>query len=179
VIKHFGDPAYEIALLPAVATTICMRLALSGMCLALFFAAIGAAQQPVAFPHNRHMKLGLSCVDCHTGADTRAEAGIPSVRQCMFCHAKLLKDRPEIQKVAGYAGKNVEIPWTRVYSFSNDAHVRFQHAPHARAGVACATCHGDMTKATVAEHTVTHTMGSCLSCHRQKGAPEDCSACHY
>jgi hypothetical protein len=26
---------------------------------------------------------------------------------------------------------------------------------------------------------VTHNMGTCLTCHRQRKASEDCAACHY
>jgi hypothetical protein len=137
------------------------------------------AAQPVSFLHSKHMLLGLDCRDCHTGADSRAGAGIPSVRVCMLCHAKLLRKDPEVQKVIAYANKNVEIPWVRVYSFSSDAHVKFRHAPHYAAGISCATCHGDLTKAGTAERTVTHNMGTCVSCHRQKHATEDCAACHY
>jgi hypothetical protein len=138
-----------------------------------------AQQQPVAFPHGTHMKLGLECLDCHSGADARAVAGIPSVRKCMLCHAKLANTKPEVKKVIEYANKNLEIPWQRVYGFSTAAHVKFQHAPHFQAGVSCSTCHGDLTKAGVAERTVTHNMGTCLTCHRQNHAPEDCVACHY
>lgn len=137
------------------------------------------AAQPVSFPHNKHIRLGLACVDCHSGADSRSEAGIPSVRKCMLCHAKLLTQNPEVRKVIGYANRNVEIPWTRVYFFSSDAHVRFRHAPHYEAGVSCSTCHGDLTKAGVAELAVKHNMGTCLTCHRQRHASEDCAACHY
>lgn len=136
-------------------------------------------QQPISFPHNTHMKLGLQCTDCHIGADTRAAAGIPSVRKCMLCHAKLATGKPEVQKVIEYSRKNIEIPWVRVYGFSPDAHVQFRHAPHYQAGISCSTCHGDLTKATVAERTVTHNMGTCLTCHRQKHASEDCAACHF
>ncbi|HZQ54409.1 MAG TPA: cytochrome c3 family protein [Bryobacteraceae bacterium] len=143
------------------------------------YAVAAAAQQPIAFPHNTHMKLGMQCIDCHIGADIRDDAGIPSVRKCMLCHAKLAKNKPEVQKVRGYAEKNIEIPWLRVYGFSADAHVKFRHAPHFEAGVPCARCHGDLTKATVAEQTVHHTMGSCLTCHRQMHASQDCAACHY
>jgi hypothetical protein len=57
--------------------------------------------------------------------------------------------------------------------------VKFRHAPHYDAGIHCSTCHGDMTKAGVAELAVTHNMGTCLTCHREKHAPEDCAACHY
>lgn len=137
------------------------------------------AAQPIAFPHSKHVRLGMDCVDCHVGADIRASAGIPSVRQCMLCHAKLLTKDPEVQKVIAYANKKVEIPWTRVYSFSPDAHVRFRHAPHSEAGISCSTCHGDLTRAGIAEVAITHNMGTCLTCHRQRHASEDCAACHY
>ncbi len=141
--------------------------------------AIGGSQQPIAFPHNIHAKVGLGCTDCHIGADIRDAAGLPSVRKCMLCHAKIATNRPEVRKVIRYDQEHVEIPWKRVYGFSTDAHVKFRHAPHYRAGVMCATCHGDMTQATVAEDTVTHNMGTCVTCHRQKHASEDCVACHY
>jgi hypothetical protein len=137
------------------------------------------AQQPIAFPHNKHIRLGMDCVDCHTGADTRASAGIPSVQKCMLCHAKLLTGDAEVKKVAAYYNKGIEIPWVRVYSFTEDAHVKFRHAPHYQAGITCATCHGDVSKAVVAEKVVTHNMGTCLTCHRQKNASQDCAACHY
>jgi hypothetical protein len=148
-------------------------------CVLLVIAGVGRAQQPVAFPHNTHMKMGLACVDCHIGADTRAAAGLPSVNQCMLCHAKLGRDKAEVKKVIEYANQEIEIPWQRVYSFETSAHVMFKHAPHYRASVSCTTCHGDMTKATVAEKSVTHNMGTCLTCHRQRNATQDCAACHY
>ncbi len=155
------------------------KAALLALLLAALSPASARAAQPVAFPHGKHIKLGLACVDCHTGADTRAAAGIPSVQKCMLCHAKLLTRDPEVQKVIAYSNKNIEIPWERVYAFAPSAHVAFRHAPHYEAGIGCATCHGDLTKAGVAERTVTHNMGTCLACHRQNHASEDCAACHY
>ena len=138
-----------------------------------------AAVQPIAFPHNKHIRLGMDCLDCHSGADSRAAAGLPSIRKCMLCHAKLITKDPEIHKVAAYASKNIEIPWIRVYEFAPDAHVKFQHAPHYEAGIHCSTCHGDLTKVGVAERAVRHNMGTCVTCHRQNHASEDCAACHY
>jgi hypothetical protein len=150
------------------------------MLMLAFIAATALGQkQPVQFPHNTHFKLGLACIDCHTGADIRADAGLPSVTKCMLCHAKLARERPEVKKVIAYADKNEEIPWQRVYGFSRNAHVRFRHAPHYQANIACSTCHGDMTKATVAQRAVNFTMGTCVSCHRQRSASQDCATCHY
>lgn len=157
-------------LLPRPAAAV---LWLIGICTTSF------AAQPVEFPHNTHLKLGLACIDCHTGADIRADAGLPSVTKCMLCHAKLARNKPEVKKVIAYADKKEEIPWQRVYSFSTNAHVKFRHAPHSRANISCATCHGDLTKATVATRAVSFTMGTCVSCHRQRNASQDCATCHY
>ncbi|HYM09171.1 MAG TPA: cytochrome c3 family protein [Bryobacterales bacterium] len=142
-------------------------------------AATTLAEQPVLFPHNKHVALGLNCLDCHPGADKRAAAGLPSVRKCMLCHEKLATEKPEVKKVREYAARRIEIPWERVYAFSPTALVKFRHAPHYRARIDCTTCHGDVAKETVAQPLVKHTMGRCLDCHRQRHATEDCAACHY
>ena len=147
--------------------------------ISLFFAAAALADQPIVFPHNRHMALGLDCLDCHSTADTRAAAGMPSVRKCMLCHEKMATDKPGVKQVREYAARKIEIPWERVYSFSPAALVKFRHAPHYQAKIDCTTCHGEVAKATVAERAVKHTMGACVSCHRQKKATDDCAACHY
>jgi len=135
--------------------------------------------QPVAFSHQQHTALGLRCLDCHSSADTSAAATIPSVRKCMLCHTKLAASKPEIQKLAAYYARKREVPWQRVYGFDPASLVRFQHAPHYRAHIDCSRCHGDMTRATTAEALVKHTMSTCLNCHRQNGASEDCASCHY
>lgn len=97
----------------------------------------------------------------------------------MLCHAKLAINKPEVKKVVQYAMEKEEIPWVRVYGFSSESHVKFRHAPHYAAGIACARCHGDLTKQTVATRAVNFKMGTCLTCHREKNAPQDCAACHY
>ena len=101
----------------------------------LLFLCIGVAlaEQPVLFPHNKHVAVGLDCLDCHSSADKRATAGMPSVRKCMLCHEKLATDKPGVQKVRDYAARKIEIPWERVYRFDKEALVKFRHAPHIRA----------------------------------------------
>jgi hypothetical protein len=138
-----------------------------------------SAEQPIAYSHKQHIALGLHCVDCHSSADTGAAATLPSVRKCLLCHAKIASSKPEIMKLAAYAKSGREVPWQRVYGFEAGALVKFQHAPHARARVDCATCHGDMTQAATAQLLVKHNMGTCISCHRQYKASEDCASCHY
>jgi hypothetical protein len=137
------------------------------------------AQQPLDFPHNTHTAAGLQCIDCHIRVDTRAEAGLPSVRKCMLCHTKIAADKPGVKALRKYAEQGREIPWVRVYGFEPGANVKFQHAPHIRAKVECRTCHGEVERMTVAQPVVRHTMGTCITCHRQQNATTDCVACHF
>ncbi|HJY85362.1 MAG TPA: cytochrome c3 family protein [Candidatus Acidoferrales bacterium] len=135
--------------------------------------------QPIAFTHRLHLERQIRCRSCHAGVDQGPVAGIPSVKICMLCHTTIATDRPEIKKVAAYAERGEEIPWQRVYAFTPEKHVKFNHAPHMRAGVDCAKCHGEMSKQTVAQRTINLTMGYCLDCHKAKNASTECIACHY
>jgi hypothetical protein len=144
-----------------------------------FFNIRPAARQPLAFPHKTHIAKQAMCTDCHETVERGPIAGIPSVKTCMICHSQIATDRPLIKEVTSFSEKGIEIPWQRVYGFSQHAHVRFNHAPHIRASVDCKECHGDIANMTVAERAVDHTMGFCVNCHRQKNAPNDCLTCHY
>ncbi len=144
-----------------------------------FFNVHPRAQQPIAFPHKTHIAKQAMCTDCHETVERGPIAGIPSVKTCMICHSQIATDRPLIKEVTSYSEKGVEIPWQRVYGFTHEAHVKFNHAPHIRANVECSTCHGDIANMTVAERAVDHTMGFCVTCHRQKNAPNECTTCHY
>jgi hypothetical protein len=145
-----------------------------------FFAIRPAAVQPIPFPHQRHIEKKAVCTDCHETVEKGPIAGIPSVKTCMICHSQIATDKPLIKQITTqYADKGIEIPWQRVYGFTHEAHVRFNHAPHIRASVDCATCHGDLSKQTVAERSVDHSMGFCVNCHKSKNAPNDCLTCHY
>jgi hypothetical protein len=139
-------------------------------------------QQPIDFPHNIHHvnEIGIECSECHAGVSRGARAGLPTIDFCMTCHESIgdASDR-RIQTLRDYANRREDIPWQRVYGFVEESHVRFNHAPHVRAGVDCAMCHGDLTQMTVAQRVVDHTMGFCINCHKQRGASNDCLTCHY
>lgn len=136
-------------------------------------------EQPIAYTHAVHLANGLECVFCHVGVDKGPDAQIPGVAACMTCHVAIDTDKPEIKKIAAYQARGEEIPWVRVYNYSDSAHVKFNHAPHIRAGVSCAMCHGDMTRQTTAERKVNMNMGFCLQCHQQKKVSVDCETCHF
>ena len=104
-----------------------------------FFGVRAAAVQPIPFPHKTHIEKQAMCTDCHETVERGPIAGIPSVKTCMICHSQIATDKPLIKEVTSYSEKGIEIPWQRVYGFTHEAHVRFNHAPHIRASVDCAS----------------------------------------
>ncbi len=135
--------------------------------------------QPVAYTHKVHLANGLQCENCHVGVDTGPDAVIPGVQFCMTCHQVIATDKPEIKKIAAYQARGEDIPWVRVYDYPPSAHVKFNHAPHIRAQVPCATCHGDMRQQTTARRVVDLDMGFCINCHKQRKVSIDCLTCHF
>ena len=98
---------------------------------------------------------------------------------CLACHNTIATDRPRIQQITAMRDAGQDFAWERVYGYPAQAHVRFNHAPHVRAEVECATCHGNIAGGTVAEHHVDLTMGFCVNCHTERQASIDCLTCHF
>jgi hypothetical protein len=135
--------------------------------------------QPFAYSHRIHLQNGLTCTDCHEGVEQSARAGFPSINTCMTCHSAIATDRPLVQAMTKTYEAGRDFQWQRVYDFTREAHVRFEHAPHIRAKVDCSTCHGDMKQQDVAQRVVEMDMAFCVNCHTQKQASNDCLTCHY
>jgi len=145
-----------------------------------FFGVRPSAKQPIDFPHDVHVSNGLTCTEfCHEGAPAGPVAGLPSLNTCMICHASIAIDRPIIQQISALHGKGVDLSWQRVYGYTAGAHVRFDHAPHIRANVECATCHGPVAQQRVAERNIDLNMGFCVTCHAERKASNDCLTCHF
>lgn len=136
-------------------------------------------QQPFPFSHRIHLEKELVCTDCHEGVERGPRAGLPSINTCMICHSQVATDRPLIQQLTAMQEKGLDLAWQRVYDFTREAHVRFEHAPHIKAGTQCSTCHGNQAEQTVAVRAVEMDMGFCVNCHKQKQASNDCLTCHY
>jgi len=143
-----------------------------------FFGFRSEPEQPIAFPHNIHIKtVGLQCESCHENAAQGPAAGFPNIFVCFSCHDEPTSE--EIKKLNAYFDRGETVPWRRVYGFLHEAHVRFHHAPHIRAQVECRVCHGDVDEMTVARRAVDHTMGFCVACHEERKAPNECVTCHF
>ncbi|MBI2828563.1 MAG: cytochrome c3 family protein [Acidobacteria bacterium] len=145
-----------------------------------FFGRRPIADQPLEFPHNVHVGKQIMCTEyCHESVTKGPVAGLPSVSTCMICHAAIATDRPRIQQLAALSEKGLDLQWARVYGYATEARVKFNHAPHIRAKVECATCHGDVGEQTVAQRNVDLNMGFCVNCHNANNASVDCLACHF
>jgi len=136
--------------------------------------------QPIEFPHNVHVAKKIACTEyCHESVTSGPVAGLPSVRTCMICHDAIAVDRPRIKLITAMRAQGLDLSWQRVYGYPAPAHVKFNHAPHIRAKVECATCHGNIGEQTVAQRNVDLTMGYCVNCHTARKVSIDCLTCHF
>ena len=157
-------------------------LIIGGGVIAGIFLSQVPPEQPIQFPHDRHVGMGASCLYCHPGAALGPTAGLPGIDKCWGCHQQVQKKSPELDILASFVERDEAVPWVPVAIQPEFVH--FNHKPHINAGVECADCHGDLTQMTVAEPQKGQNMGWCLSCHKEM-APEqwtklsDCATCHY
>lgn len=140
--------------------------------------------QPLEFNHQVHVELGIQCLYCHPGAWRQASAGLPSSAKCWGCHQQMTNTKPAQQILVAYVEAGEPIPWVPV--FIQPDFVFFNHRPHIAAGLNCETCHGEISRLTVAQPIPRQNMGWCLDCHRTHAAGDeeklvrltDCATCH-
>jgi hypothetical protein len=134
-------------------------------------------EQPIPYSHKLHLSIGLQCTTCHTNPALGNLMTFPATSTCMSCHVSVAKNTPAIQKLASYAKSNRPIPWVRVYKVLPG--VNWSHRKHLDAGMKCQMCHGQVAQMErMSEATSVTTMGVCLTCHMEHGAPTVCSTCH-
>ncbi len=140
--------------------------------------------QPIQFPHNLHLGFGIQCLYCHPGAWKGISAGLPTETKCWGCHQQITLRNTELNKLVAAVQKQEPIKWVPVFILPD--FVYFNHRPHIAAGVNCETCHGELSRMTVAQYPQRFNMGFCLHCHRTRFAYDqvtltrltDCGTCH-
>ncbi len=135
-----------------------------------------AVEQPVPYSHKVHLSMGLKCNSCHKNADPGEAMGLPAESFCMSCHQAIKTGSPHIQKLAVAAREKQPIPWVRVYKLP--AFVYFSHRVHTKAGATCEACHGPVREREVITKEVSLSMKSCMACHAEKKAQNECTTCH-
>jgi hypothetical protein len=145
--------------------------------------------QPIPFSHALHAgTYKIECLYCHTGTDRSRMAGVPSVANCMGCHAQFGQDLEGVQTLKKHWDEGKTIEWIQIHRLPE--HVKFRHNRHIAAGLDCQTCHGpvqEMHKVHLTPDTVFVNwmpaqkleMGWCIHCHEAKKASIDCLTCHY
>jgi hypothetical protein len=120
--------------------------------------------QPVAYSHALHAgELGIDCLYCHATVDRAPAAVVPPTKVCMSCHHVVRRDSPALAVVRASLASARPVAWVRVHDLPG--HVHFDHRPHLRAGVGCATCHGRVDQMDVVEQAKPLSMAWCLDCH--------------
>ena len=122
-------------------------------------------RQPVPFSHKHHVReLGIGCLNCHTGVETSAFAGLPATHICMGCHSQIWTNAALLAPVRESLADGKPIRWNRVHRLP--AYVYFDHSVHIAKGVGCSSCHGRIDEMALTAQAKPLTMGWCLSCHR-------------
>ena len=122
-------------------------------------------KQPVPFSHRLHTgELGMDCRYCHASVEFSHEANIPPTQTCMNCHNMVLPESEKLQPVRDSFKTGTPIEWIRVHKVPEYAY--FNHSVHLRAGVGCASCHGNVAEMEIVEQKESLSMGWCLQCHR-------------
>lgn len=145
-------------------------------------------EQPIEFPHDKHVGFGIQCLYCHPGASKGPSAGIPSQAKCWACHQQIEKTTnpdSELRFLVQSIEEGTPFEWVPVAQVPDFVH--FNHRPHIAAGKNCEDCHGDMSKVTIAENPQIFNMGFCLDCHIKEAGDDkeklnklaDCGTCHY
>ncbi|HXC33314.1 MAG TPA: cytochrome c3 family protein [Verrucomicrobiae bacterium] len=134
-------------------------------------------EQPLPYSHKTHLAIGLPCSTCHTNPAPGNLMTFPATSTCMSCHISVATNKPAIQKLAAFSQSKQPIPWVRVYKVLPG--VTWSHRKHLDAGMKCQMCHGQVAEMErMSEATSVTTMGVCLNCHKEHGAPVVCSTCH-
>ena len=231
--KHRTTPLWLKVLIPILGLGTLGVVAVFGAALAFVITAwlgqpipvLGfdqSVEQPVSFPHTIHagmgtytnstgeqvQGLGMDCTFCHRTVTSQANAGVPPVQFCAYCHQVIGGEDSEpltqVRMAAGIIGDEPHpIDWKRVHRMPD--HVRFVHEPHVRfltnhpdavkksmdnpdaltsgsnmgAAAVCSTCHGDVASMEEVKQVEPLKMGQCVNCHRDNNAPTDCASCHH
>ncbi|NUR52969.1 MAG: cytochrome c3 family protein [Acidobacteria bacterium] len=123
-------------------------------------------RQPIPFAHPLHVNaLKIDCRYCHAGAERTSMAGLPPTKACVPCHWESLVQSALFAPVRDSLATGRPIPWRRVTRVPD--FVFFDHSAHARAAVACQTCHGPVDLMPEVYQAAPLTMEWCVDCHRE------------
>lgn len=141
----------------------------------VIFEAWRPREKRFAFSHREHVvEQGLDCGDCHLPNAT-GEPSVPKLAQCNLCHTDLDAEKPPERKIA-VLFDGAQMRATKHGALAEE--VIFQHPSHEAAGFDCAACHVGMDTNDDVLDLAKPRMQSCVACHTEKKAPNECATCH-
>lgn len=160
-----------------------MRSKTLGLAATLLFAAVSAGcaivswvtggDDGIQFSHEAHAKKEVACIACHEGAEESDRAGMPTKDVCLTCHAEK-KDQP----LKDFEKKIAETPELTFDLWNKSPDLKFSHAKHFEKGYACKDCHGAVEETRSLGEDVVASMATCIECHTEKKAANECATCH-
>lgn len=170
--RWIGRFAAAVALVAAAAA--CSRAAPEAAKPAVAAAPVSAGPE---FNHKFHLSRGVTCLDCHEGADKADKAPMPTIESCADCHEEIDEKKPAEKKATAFvdpATKKAKWHW---FTKQSDE-VKFSHAAHAKKKVECVECHKAVEESTRTGPELALTMDTCTTCHTAKKASNACDTCH-
>lgn len=168
--RRLGAGAFALALAGVLVAIGCAsRLALRDIA---FVAHRGVV--PV-LDKRKHATRGLTCLDCHDGARTRPDAGMPDRAFCMVCHEVIAEHEAALAPGGELFDDEGRAKW-EVRSAVPEG-VTFSHATHA-ASQTCEECHGDIEGGEFGLVDLAGTYENCRRCHTQDALEGECRLCH-
>ena len=166
IFSPSADTWLRVAFAGALVLLVGASAAGAGLVRNPFFTSEGwVHDQPVPFSHKHHVgDDGIDCRYCHTGAETRADAGLPPTHTCMTCHSQLWTDAGVLAPVRQSYATGQPLVWNRVAQLPDYAY--FDHHVHVANGVACVECHGRVDRMPLTWRAKAFTMDFCVDCHR-------------
>lgn len=138
----------------------------------------GPRRAEPSFPHDVHVvDNDLACTFCHGGVRFGDRPGMPPPELCATCHDKIDADKPENRRVGAFFGPDSRYRTVADARLPGD--VMFSHGRHVTAaGLACETCHGDVSAQDQVPLGPLVQKTDCMTCHAEYGMQNTCAECH-
>jgi len=156
---------------------------------------------PLRFFHDKHLAEEIDCTTCHEPAeesvrssDVLVPVGLEGEEACTLCHdleegaqadppsacSTCHTDSYEPTFPEGVAPHESDKVLNRPPAMHIPApRIKMNHKIHVDKGIACTTCHGEMTDIQVATRDNSlPVMGKCMECHDGQQASSECRTCH-
>ncbi|MBL8861125.1 MAG: cytochrome c3 family protein [Planctomycetes bacterium] len=157
----------------ASATALVAMLAALAGC--MLFEGSKSVRRAYAFSHRAHIELEIGCTDCHLGAESGDEPGMPGIGACRLCHAELDAEKPAERKIeALFDGKQ----FRATAQGAVGAAIVFPHLKHVEAGLECSACHAALERNEDTLELPRTRMDDCTACHEARGIATGCADCH-